>query len=648
MPDERWYQREAARTLDRLLPHLNDNIDALSDAELFRERLDAHFAGVFRYLHLVYGDRYDLIYHIERILKTLIEHFAQRPLELRALDALREQDAAPPRWYQRSDMIGAVFYVDLFAGNLAGVRKRIPYLKELSVSYLHLMPLFRAPDDNSDGGYAVSDYRHVNPALGTMAQLADLAAELRANGISLCLDFVFNHTSDEHEWAVRAAAGEAPYDEFYHFFESEEQTREWGAHLREIFPETSPGSFTQLENGDWVWTTFNSFQWDLNYRNPAVFNAMLDEMLFLANQGVEVLRLDAVAFVWKQIGTTSENLDQAHWIIRAYNALVRIVAPAMVFKSEAIVHPDEVARYISVDECQLSYNPTFMALIWEALATREVRLLQNSMAKRFGLPEGTAWVNYVRVHDDIGWSFANEDAAALGMWGDNHRRFLNDFYSGTFGGTFAKGLGFNYNPDNGDMRIAGTAASLAGLERAIEENNERNIEHSLRRIIMIHSLIIAAGGIPLLYLGDEIATMNDYSYVDNPDKANDERWVHRPRFDWQRARKRTNTDSSEGRVFQAIQRMIDIRKVQPAMSADKQTLFFGTQNPHVLGFMRHNDIVVLANFGDSPQSVRLDVLDAYWPLPRHIVDLWTGETITRAGGLISLGAYRFVWLARGE
>ncbi|HRF95013.1 MAG TPA: alpha-amylase family glycosyl hydrolase, partial [Aggregatilineales bacterium] len=306
---------------------------------------------------------------------------------------------------------------------------------------------------------------------------------------------------------------------YYYLFPNRSMPDRYEKNLREIFPEQAPGNFTYIESIDrWAWTTFNTFQWDLNYTNPEVFNAMLGEMLFLANVGTEVLRLDAVAFVWKQMDTPCENLPEVHHIIRAFNALVQIAAPAMVFKSEAIVHPDDVVSYISPQECQISYNPTFMALAWEALATREVKLLRHSMSKRFDLPTGTAWINYIRVHDDIGWSFANEDAAEVGIRGFDHRLFLNQFYTGRFNGSFATGVPFNYNPQNQDMRICGTAASLAGLEQGLNGGNPLFSENALRRIIMLHSLIISAGGIPLIYIGDEIATLNDYSYEQDEHK----------------------------------------------------------------------------------------------------------------------------------
>nr|MCU0514497.1 alpha-amylase family glycosyl hydrolase [Anaerolineae bacterium] len=396
------------------------------------------------------------------------------------------------------------------------------------------------------------------------------------------------------------------------------------------------------EIGMWVWTTFYSFQWDLNYSNPAVFNAMLGEMLYLANQGVEVLRLDAVAFIWKQMGTACESLPQAHWIIQAFNALTRIAAPALLFKSEAIVHPDDVASYVSWEESPVSYNPTLMALLWESLATRKVALLQQSMAKRFALSEGCAWVNYVRVHDDIGWTFANEDATELGMIGFDHRLFLNAYYTGEFMGSFARGLPFNFNPATLDMRISGTAASLAGLETSLERADPLLLDEAVKRLLLIHSVIISAGGIPLIYLGDEIATLNDYSYRDDPEKKGDSRWVHRPRFSWQRAEQRHDLASPVGRVYQGLKSLLDIRVANPIF-AGANTLFFNTGNPHVLGYLVNRRLLVLANFSEKMQSVQRDVLAAYAPVQQRGVSLLTRDAVHLLSE-VALPPLAFSWI----
>ncbi|HLV36091.1 MAG TPA: alpha-amylase family protein [Spirillospora sp.] len=631
--------KEAQVSLRRLLPRLDSVRLKKKEREVFIRRLEKHFPRAFGLLYGLYGERYDFFYHLQRIFDAAVQAYKVRPAALKKLDAQREAD---PLWFQDGRMIGGVCYVDLFAGNLQALREKIPYFEELGLTYLHLMPLFKAPEGKSDGGYAVSSYREVNPALGTMDELAQLAAELRARGISLVLDFVFNHTSDQHTWALRALAGAEEYQNFYLLFDDRTLPDLYERTLREIFPDQAPGSFTYNATlKKWVWTTFNNFQWDLNYANSAVFTAMMEEMLFLANQGVEVLRLDAVAFIWKQLGTTCENLPQAHQIIQALNALVRVAAPAVVFKSEAIVHPDFVASYINSSECPISYNPTLMALLWEALATREVRLLRHSMSKRFEIAPDCAWVNYVRVHDDIGWSFADEDAAEIGINGFDHRQFLNQFYTGRFPGSFATGLPFNFNPITMDMRISGTCASLAGLEQALRLGNETYIENAIRRILLIHGIILSAGGIPLIYLGDEIATLNDYSYQHDPAKADDSRWVHRPQFDWTRAENRHDPATIEGRVFQPLQRMIEVRKSNPVF-AGSRTLFFDTANPHVLGYIHNRQLLVLANFSDFEQVVRRDVLAVYWPAAGSAVDLISGESL--ADGDVRLRPYQFVWL----
>jgi amylosucrase len=636
---------KANRSLERLRPWLARVFKG--DAEplwpVFQKRLDAHFPRLFALLLDLYGTQYDFFYHLESILKTAAHAFIERSEALHALDAQRE--AAPTPWYQSEKQVAGVCYVDRYAQNLQGIRERIPYFKELGLTYLHLMPLFRCPEGNSDGGYAVSSFREVNPALGTMVELSQLAAELRANGISLTLDLVFNHTSDEHDWALRAKAGDLDYQEFYLMFPDRTLPDQYERTLREIFPEQAPGSFTFVPAVNrWVWTTFNTFQWDLNYANPEVFNRMLGEMLFLANQGVEVLRLDAVAFVWKQMGTTCENLPPAHWIIEALNHLMRIAAPATIFKSEAIVHPDEVVKYIGA-ECEISYHPTLMVLLWEALATREVRLLRHTMAKRFTLPHGTAWVNYIRLHDDIGWSFADEDAAELGINGYGHRQFLNQFYTGRFPGSFATGLPFNYNPRTGDMRISGMAASLCGLEKAIADDDEQAMELSIRRYLLIQGLTLAAGGIPLLYLNDEYGALNDYGYRHDPAHSNDSRWVHRPRFDEQAWRERTDPATIAGRLYQPLRQMIAIRKAHLAFAADGKADWFDCGNSGVLAFERSNAgemILILANFTEREQAVERRMLPAI-NLRDGYRDLLTGEQYN-PGQVLSLPPYRMVWL----
>jgi glycosidase len=574
----------------------------------FKSRLETHFPNLFSLYFGLYRERYDFFYHLEDLLRGAARAWFARAADLRALDGRREQE---PAWHQSNQALGGVIYVDRYAGDLEGVRAKIPYFKDLGLTYLHLMPLFKAPEGENDGGYAVSSYHEVDPAMGTMEQLASLAGDLRAAGISLVVDLVFNHTSAEHDWALRVRAGDAEYRELYLMYPDRTIPEAYERTLREIFPDEHPGSFTPFEVSDgaggreivWVWTTFHTYQWDLNYANPATFNRMAEEMLFLANQGVEVIRLDAVAFIWKEIGTGCENLPGAHALIRAFNAVARIAAPALLFKSEAIVHPDDVARYIDPAECQLSYNPLLMALLWNTLATREVNLLAQALETRFRIHPQTTWVNYIRCHDDIGWTFSDEDAAGLGINGSDHRAFLNEFYRGRFPGSFARGLPFQENPATGDCRISGTCASLAGLEKALREEGPAEVALAVRRILLLHGVILTAGGIPLLYLGDEVATLNDYTYRDDPDHARDSRWVHRPRADWGKYALRADSATPEGQVYAGLRELIRLRKENPVFQGNELAVM-PTQNVHILGFVRsHRDrqALVLANFSESKQ-----------------------------------------------
>lgn len=643
-PSLAWLDQQAKLSLERLLPRLEARFIGAEPAAwvAYEARLRVHFPRLFRLLVHLYGNRYDFFYHLERILESAAGMWLSRPADLKALDAQREADSG---WFQSEKMLGGVCYVDLFAGNLAGVRAKIPYFKELGLSYLHLMPLFACPEGENDGGYAVSDYRTVNPTLGSMAELSELARELRAEGISLVVDFVFNHTSDEHRWAKAALTDDPVYRDFYYMFPDRQMPDAYERTLREIFPEVRRGSFTwRPDAGRWVWTTFNSFQWDLNYSNPAVFRAMAEELLFLANAGVEVMRLDAVAFIWKQMGTSCENLPEAHMLIQAFNAVIRMAAPALLFKSEAIVHPDDVAKYISPEECQISYNPLLMALLWETLATREVKLLQASMSHRYRIDPRCAWVNYVRCHDDIGWTFDDGDAARVSINGFGHRRFLNDFYTGRFPGSFARGLPFQENPQTGDCRISGACASLTGLEKGLREENTYEVELAVRRILLIHGVILSAGGIPLIYLGDEVATLNDYSYRDDPAKAADSRWVHRPFASAANYGQRGDTSNPAGRVYSGLQRLIAVRRETRAF-ADGELTVVDTGNSHVFGYLRQHAgerVLVLANFSEYEQPISANLVRNHG-LSYNFHDLISGDTIVLGEKLI-LEPYRLVWL----
>ena len=646
-------QFRADLTLQRLQPRLeevwqNTPIDESRRHE-FEVRLGEHWRPLFRILFHLYGARYDFFYHIERVLVTAAQAWADRSDDLCKLDRHRTND---PDWFQSEKIVGGALYVDLFSENLNRLRQHVGYFKELGLTYLHLMPLFAVRPGDNDGGYAISNYRSVDPRLGTIDDLRMLSRDLRKAGIALVLDFVFNHTADDHEWAQLAQAGNREYQEFFYLFPNRERPEQYERTLREIFPTVRRGNFTWHDGmQQWVWTTFNSFQWDLNYSNPAVFRAMLEEMLFIANTGVDILRLDAVAFIWKQMGTSCENLPEAHLLIQAFNHVARIATPGLLFKSEAIVHPDEVVRYIGAAECQVSYNPTLMALLWESLATRNVTLLLQTLRHRFRLPQNTAWVNYLRCHDDIGWTFDDADAAAIGINAYDHRQFLNDFYTGQFKGSFARGVPFQENVATGDMRISGTMASLAGLEQAIEEDDEQKKELAIRRMMLLHGITLSIGGIPLLYLGEEWGMLNDYDFVKDPAKAGDTRWIHRPKMKWEfldelEDRIEAGNGSIRKRIFRSIQNLITLRKTLPALAGQEMELI-ATSNQHVLGYVRIRDghrLIVLANFSENMHTIDGNKLRTVG-LGRFFEDAIQEKTYSTSEP-VALEPYQIVWLNR--
>ncbi|MCR5252250.1 MAG: alpha-amylase family protein [Treponema sp.] len=601
---------------------------------MYNTQLEQNMANLTELLFSLYGKRWDFYQILNRLEKIMSDANKKREASLLKLDkeAVAQAKDGKDFWYQSEKTVGMMLYVDLFAGNLRALVEKIPYFEELGVNYVHLMPLFDCPKGENDGGYAISSYRKVQPRLGTIEDLKFVAEEFHKKGIRLVLDFVFNHTSDEHEWALKAKNGDKKYMDYYYMYKDKAEVDDWNRNLREIFPTVRRGSFTYLEKQDiWVWTTFNSFQWDLNYSNPEVFLAMCQEMLSIANLGVDVLRLDALAFVWKEKGTVCESLPKAHTLIKAFQYVARIACPSLVFKSEAIVHPDQVVQYIHKDECAISYNPLQMALLWSTVATRDTRLLNLSLKKRWKIPADCTWVNYIRCHDDIGWTFSDEDASSLGINGFAHRQFLNRFFTGRFEGTFSAGEPFQLNPTTGDCRICGTMASLAGLEQAETLKNDLLERMALARIKMMYAVVLALPGIPLLYANDEKALFNDYSYRERDEQKDDSRWVHRLKTDWN-----GKLLPAQKEVFDFVKKAIKLRKSEK-MLGGTEIAFYDTQDSAVFAF-RRGTIHVVVNFSERPATFK----NGAWA--KESTDLLTGQKYENYYAQ-QLGPYEVRWLS---
>jgi amylosucrase len=626
------------------------------EGDAFLARLEQLSPDLAEPLERVYGEVTDVPRLIGRLVLDALDAAAARPAELRRLDRRREID---PAWFQRSEMIGYVCYADRFAGSLAGLAGRLDYLAELGVTYLHLMPLLRPRPGDSDGGYAVEDYDAVDPRIGTMEDLTALAGALHRRGMALCVDLVLNHTAREHAWARQALAGDPASREKYLVYPDRERPDAYQATLPEVFPGVAPGSFTEVPGLGWVWTTFREFQWDLNYASPAVFRAMLGVMLTLANRGVDVLRLDAVPFLWKRLGTDGQNQPEAHLLVQAFRALTRLAAPGLALKAEAIVGPDMLVQYLGGHEryrpeCDLAYDNQLMVMLWSTLATRDVRLAEHALARRRPAPPPTAWVCYVRCHDDIGWAVSDTDAAAVGLDGFAHRRFLNEFYAGEFPGSFGRGARFQDNPATGDARISGSAASLCGIEAALAAGDQAGLTAAIRRLESLYAVAFSFGGIPLIYMGDELALRNDPGWADDPAHAGDNRWLHRPPMDWAAAARRGDPASLEGRVFAALQGLARARQSQLALRAGGETTVLPTENPRVLAYRRAHPrsapFLSLINFSDDPQAVSAEIIVRAGLRAPRLVHSTTGHPgdpgdLGVRAGRVELPAWSFAWLA---
>ncbi|MEL6678488.1 MAG: alpha-amylase family protein [Pseudomonadota bacterium] len=548
-------------------------------------------------------------------------------------------------------MVGYVFYIDRFAGRLRDVLDHLDYLKDLGVTYVHFMPCLKPRKGESDGGYSVQDYRAINPRYGTMEDFAEVTEALRARGISTCIDLVVNHTAKEHTWAKKARKGSAKHQAYYRMYDDPTIPQEYEKTLLEVFPDQAPGNFTYYEDlGKWVWTTFNEHQWDLNWENPAVFLEFVDIMLDLANRGVEVFRLDAVAFMWKRLGTICQNQPEVHDILQALRAACRIAAPAIIHKAEAIVPPNELLPYLGAGRhagkvSNLAYHNSLMVQFWSSLASRDTSMMTHVLRTHF--PEGhrnATWGTYLRCHDDIGWAVTEEDAGAMGLSGPAHRAFLADFYEGLFPGTFARGWRFQFNPDTGDRRTNGTLASLCGLERALEDGDAPGVDTAIARILMGHALIASWGGVPLLYMGDELGMRNDYAFAERGEM--DSRWLHRPAMDWTAAERREDSATVEGRIFSGIQRILQARKSTPHLHGDVPRRVLSNPSTTVFAFARRaaeGPLLALFNFAEEPFWLPRDWC-ANYGLTGDITDRLTGAPPHQEGAHLRVQPYQALWL----
>lgn len=590
-----------------------------------------------------------------RCLVLAAKAYVERADDLHTLD---EQRLLEPDWFQQPSMVGYAAYTERFAApgtGLAGVADRVDHLRDLGVTYLHLMPLLLPRPAPNDGGYAVADFSKVRPDLGTTQDLEDLSKVLRGNGISLCLDLVLNHVAREHAWAKAARAGDLHYRDYFYVYDDRTEPDAFEQTLPEVFPDFAPGNFTFDEDLQaWVWTTFNSFQWDLNWANPDVFCEMADVVLSLGNLGVEVLRLDAIAFTWKRKGTNCQNQSEVHALTQALRSVARIAAPALTFKAEAIVGPDDLVYYLGRGVhhgkvSDLAYHNGLMVQIWSMLASRDVILAAQALSRIPAIPRSTSWITYLRCHDDIGWAIDDRDASAVQLNGFEHRNFLSDFYAGDFDGSFAEGLVFQHNPETGDKRISGTAASLAGVGAAQASGDARRLDDAIGRVLIGHAVILGWGGLPVIWSGDEIGTLNDPAWDDIEDHAGDNRWANRPALDWSVVDSLPGDPSSPAaRIFAGMQALLQARASLPHLHAGVTAQPLPTSTTGVLGVLRRHPIGPMVGLYNMTEHERY--VPGWWLReqgldPATVLDHVTGAApeVTEYED-VRLSAYQPLWL----
>ena len=647
------YEQISHSLLNSILDDLRPEIRR-QNLRHFYTRLGANFYAIHSLFSTLYGERKDFQAQMVRLVETMAEGYIYRSEESERLDMKREQDH---NWFLSQKWVGMALYTNGFADNLADLANKIGYFQELGINMVHIMPILSCPASKSDGGYAISNFREIDSRVGDLADFQKISEQFRENDILLVLDIVLNHTSDEHEWALKAKAGDPHYQGYYLTFEDRSVPDVFEQGMPEVFPETDPGNFTwNQEMGRWVMTVFHDYQWDLDYRNPEVFIEILAIVLFWANQGVDIMRLDAVAFLWKKMGSTCQNERKAHLILQLLKDCCQVTAPGVLFIAEAIVAPSELAKYFGEDaivakECEIAYNSTLMALLWDGIATKNSKLLREGIKSLPSKLERATWLTYVRCHDDIGFGFDDRDIAAVGYVPNLHRRFLVDYFSGKYD-QGPRGMVFMRNDYTGDARICGSLASLAGLESALENSDQAAIDVAIGRILLLNGVIMSFGGIPLLYNGDALGVLNDYSYSSDPSKSNDNRWVHRSKIDWEKAALRHQRNTVEYTIFTAMKRMISIRKEISAFADFNNRELLHSDNEHLLCYLRFNPmrssekIFVVANFDDHPQHLDLENYCRYGINPRaKYVDLYSGMKPSQHEGSIALQGGQFYWLS---
>jgi amylosucrase len=620
-------------------PRVSDFLQSMPPARAIqlRQRLERELPRLRQCLDPLYGQTPCFDSFFDTLVLNALASAEQRETDLWQLDLQREAD---PAWHQRG-LSGYCAYVDKLAGTLAGVQQRIGYLRELGVNYLHLLPFLKAGSAPNDGGFAVASFEEVEPALGTLADLRSLCQALRQSNISLCSDFVLNHVSHEHAWARAARAGDPRYLPYFHWLTSEAEVQAREQHLVQIFPATAPGNFTWIADRQaWVWTTFYPYQWDLNYAHPAVFADMAAALLKLANQGVEAFRLDSTGFLWKRPKTNCMNQPEVHLIVQALRSLCAVAAPGVLLKAEAIMPTRELPPYFGLGpvagpECHIAYHSSLMAASWVALTEESPQLIEEVLRNTPELPVGASWLSYVRCHDDIGWNVLRPELLALGADPVARLDQAAAFLAGETPGSYARGARFQASAPGTVHGSNGMTAALVGLHPDLPADHPDQ-QAALRRLELMMSLCFFVGGLPLIYMGDELGQDNTPDAEILARQGADTRELHRPHLDEAALARRHQADTVAAKVFSLVQRLNTLRRERLSLGGPIRLQVLASGCPGLLALQR-NQQLGLFNFSAAP--CRIDLSELGQPALQNLEN-----KDTRPVSTVQLEGYGCLWL----
>jgi amylosucrase len=614
------------RPFPDLGPPIRERVGAV-EAELFEARADRWWPDFAAAAAEVYPA--DELEELDAdVAEIIARSVARRPARLRRRDLDR---LVRPDWFAAPDQLGYAAYADRFAGDLVAIRKTLPYLSELGVTVLHLLPLQTPRPEPHDGGHAVADHRSVRPDLGTVDELSALSADLHGQGMSLGLDLVLTHVAREHEWARRARIGRRRYRGAFHVLADGARVDRLARTVPPAWPGAAPPFTWDDELGASVWTTFHPWQWDLDWSNSDVFCASLDIMCSLANLGVDVLRLVGLPFAWKRDGTGCRDLPEVGALLQALRAALRIAAPSLAVAAPSAASGDDPGVYAgrgrrSGRGADLAARDDLAAHVWAMLATGRTELAARALSRVPPHPPGAAWTVTVRDHDEIAWRVSDADAAAVGLHGPDHRAFLTGFYTGQHPGSFARGARFRVDVPAGptgphgrygEERVVGSTARLAGLDAALElppgPRREAALDDAVARVLLAHAVVLGWGGLPMLWSGDELGLRGDPAWCADPARAGDTRWLHRPVLPWgvsplgERADDRHDASTVAGQLFSGMRHLARVRAGLPQLHASAEAEIVDTGTPAVLAVLRRHPVgPMLGLYNVAGRLLRLD------------------------------------------